>query len=252
MNNGAVKVKIFESYGLVSAHAAELVQVLISQKANAVLGLATGSTPEGLYSLLVHAYNSKKIDFSKLATFNLDEYCPIKRTNDQSYWFFMQQHLFSQVNLPKEHIHVLNGEATDALAECTGYEAAIRAAGGIDLQVLGIGNNGHIAFNEPGASPTSRTRVVNLDESTVEANSRYFTSAEAVPRQALSMGLGTIMEARQVILLASGIKKAEAIRRTLEGPVTDAVPASILQQHPNCTFILDRDAASLLKNSSHE
>lgn len=249
MNKPVMKVIIVGSYLEMGERAAKLVQQLLHDKPNAVLGLATGSTPESTYAELVRMSQEKQIDFSHTVTFNLDEYYPIARSNSQSYWDFMHDKLFRHINVNPQHIHVLHGEAQDPVAECASYEEAIGKAGGIDLQILGIGNNGHIAFNEPGSPLTSRTRVVQLDESTIQANSRYFSSAEDVPKQALSMGMGTIMEARHVILLASGAKKADAIRQSLEGPVTEAIPASILQQHPNCTFILDREAASLLKNT---
>lgn len=242
-----MNIIIVKDYDEVSRKAADLIIEQIKQKPSSVLGLATGSTPVGTYKTLTNALKKKEVDFSDITTFNLDEYYPIDREHDQSYWYFMHTNLFHHINIREGRKNILNGKAEDVDQECKDYEAAIKKIGGIDLQLLGIGNNGHIAFNEPGSSFTSRTRLVDLDESTIQANSRFFSSKDKVPGKALSMGLGTIMEAKKIILLATSEKKAKAVRLSIEGPQSEDVPASVLQKHTNCTFIIDQAAASLLK-----
>jgi glucosamine-6-phosphate deaminase len=204
-----------------------------------VLGLPTGSTPEGFYAALAQS----GADFRAVQTFNLDEYLGLPREHDQSYYTFMKRHIYDRVNLDPAHTHVPFGMAADPEAECRSYEAAIREASGIDVMLLGIGHNGHIGFNEPGTPWTSRTRRVELAAKTRQANARFFGSIDGVPREALTMGIGTILESRQIILLASGEGKAEIIRRTLEGEAGVDVPATALQGHPNVTVLLDRAAA---------
>ena len=223
-----------------SRAAAELVLSRLKKNPNLVLGLPTGSTPIGLYRLLVEKYKKGTADFSGVTTFNLDEYCELPLEHPESYRAFMEKHFFGSVNIPSGQTHFplcdkKSGEA---------YEEMIAALGGINLQVLGIGRNGHIGFNEPGSAFDSRTRVVRLAEATIQDNSRFFGSADAVPKTAATMGIGTIMEAREILLLASGAGKADVVRRTLEGPVTADVPASILQRHKNVTVILDEEAAT--------
>lgn len=244
-----MKVIICDSAEAMSKTAANIFADRIRSKPNLVLGLATGSTPLGMYAELVRLHREEDLDFSKVRTFNLDEYVGLPPDHEQSYRHFMNRHLFDHLNIDPANTHVPDGLARDLDGCCAAYEAAIQAAGGIDLQVLGIGTNGHIAFNEPGSPFDSRTRVVDLTESTIQDNSRFFKRIEDVPTRALSMGIGTIMEAREIVLLATKDNKAEAIARTLEGPVTEAVPASILQRHPNVTFVLDQAAASRLKRS---
>lgn len=226
--------------------AASLFASQILRKADSVLGFATGSTPLDTYAALAALYARGVLDFSKLRTFNLDEYVGLPAAHSQSYRRFMEENLFSKVNLPATQSHLPDGMATDLDAECARYEAAIAAAGGIDLQLLGIGLNGHIGFNEPNTSFVQDTNVVNLTESTIEANKRFFASANEVPRQALSMGIGTIMRARGIVLVIYGKEKAEITRAALTGPVVPTVPASILQFHQNSTVLLDEAAASLL------
>ena len=245
-NNG-VKVFVAGSYEALSKKAASIVAGAISNKPSFVLGLATGTSPIGLYSELANLNHDNRVDFANVTTYNLDEYYPIDPANDQSYRYFMDKHLFDDINIDKARTHVLFGQAPDWKVECAEYDAAIEAAGGIDLQVLGIGNNGHIGFNEPGNDFIWETHRVELTESTIEANSRLFNSADEVPRAALSMGIGNIMCARQVVLVANGAKKAQAIHDALEGQITPGCQASILQLHPNVTFILDEEAASMLE-----
>lgn len=226
--------------------AADMVSQQLKDKPDSVLGLATGSTPIGLYAQLVERYKKGEIDFSKVKTFNLDEYKGLPKTHPQSYYFFMFKHLFSKVNIDPENIHIPNGEVEDSAKECEEYEKNIKEAGGIDLQILGIGHNGHIGFNEPGTPFESTTSLIDLDQRTIEANSRFFDSINEVPRQAISMGIKTIMQARKIVLMISGKDKAEIAAKAIKGPVTTQVPASVLQLHPFATVLLDQEAASLL------
>lgn len=228
---------------------AKIIAEALKKKPNLVLGLATGSTPIPLYQELIRMHKEEGLDFSKVTTFNLDEYLGLPPTHDQSYRYFMNTQLFDPINIPKEKTHVLSGTEQDPAAHCKQYEEWIKAAGGIDIQVLGIGGNGHIAFNEPGSTFESRTRVVDLTQETIQANSdgRFFKEAKEVPTQALSMGMGTIMEARKVILLANGLKKADAVVKSVEASPTTSVPASALQKHQDAIFIVEKEAATQLK-----
>jgi glucosamine-6-phosphate deaminase len=244
-----MKVIVCDDYEAVSQKAAEIFADRIKAKPDIVLGLATGGTPERLYALLAEKNKASELDFSGVKTFNLDEYAGVEASHDQSYRYFMNDKLFNSINIQMENTNVLNGVADDLAAECASYEDRIKAAGGVDLQLLGIGSNGHIAFNEPGSAKDSRTRVVDLKESTIEDNARFFASADEVPRQALSMGMASIMDAKEIVLIANKESKADAIAKSLEGPVTEEVPASILQEHPNVTIIIDKDAASKLTGS---
>lgn len=239
-------VIIKEDYEAVSAEAARLVVDRLLRKPNLVLGLATGSTPIGLYRELIRRCNDDGLDFTKITTFNLDEYVGLPPDHPQSYHRFMREQLFDQVNLDPRHVHIPNGMAHDIEAHCDWYEEQIHRVGGIDLQVLGIGANGHIAFNEPGSSLGSRTRVKTLTHKTREDNARFFGSKEDVPRYAITMGIGTIMEARELLMLVTGESKAEALRASAEGPLTAMVPASMIQMHRKAYVIADRAAASLL------
>lgn len=218
----------------------------IKEKPDSVLGLATGSTPLGLYGELADMHKRGELDFSKVTTFNLDEYKGLPRDHSQSYYRYMTENLFDKINIPKENVNLPNGAVDDSQAECARYEEKIKDLGGIDLQVLGIGHNGHIGFNEPGTLFESTTALIDLDERTIEANSRFFDSPDQVPRQALSMGIKTIMQARKIILMISGKDKAEIAVKALKGPITPEVPASVLQLHPFVTVVLDQEAASLL------
>lgn len=241
-----MKTLIVRDYGELSRLAADLVAAALAAQPDAVLGLATGSTPVGLYAELIARSRAGTVDLRQVSTFNLDEYLGLGRDHPASYWQFMQKHLFRHVPVAPERIHMPHGDAPDPAAECRAYEAAIAAAGGIDLQVLGIGGNGHIGFNEPGAPFASVTRVVDLTTETIAANARFFPRPEDVPRQALSMGIHSIMQARRILLLASGGGKAAAVAASLTGPVTPAVPASVLQHHPDVTVIMDAAAAGRL------
>ena len=241
-----MNVLVLPDYDRLSQKAAEIIRHHIEQGQCRVLGLATGSTPMGLYRCLIQYYNGG-LDFSFLTTFNLDEYVGLAGSHSASYRHFMDEQLFSWVNIPQESIHVPNGMAPDLDDECLAYERKIIAAGGIDLQVLGIGHNGHIGFNEPGTPFHTVTHCVALDERTREANARFFDNdIQAVPTRALSMGIKTIMRARHVLLLASGDDKAEAVAAAVMGPITTQMPGSVLQLHPHATILADGEAAALL------
>lgn len=241
-------VLIREDYDKMSNKAAEIVAECIHRKPDCVLGFATGGTPEGMYDELVRMHQDQGLDFSQVVTFNLDEYAGLNPDHHESYRFYMDERLFRHVNIDLRNTHVPNGSAANLNAECVRYEGMIKDAGGIDLQVLGIGVNAHLAFNEPVVSSfASRTRVVTLSEETREANKRFFGSIEEVPRAAISMGLGTILESRRCLLLVSGLNKAKAAHQAIEGPITTMVPASVLQLHPDATAVLDYDAADLLE-----
>jgi len=239
-------VIIAENYDDMSARAAEILIRALNSRPDTVLGLATGSTPEGLYARLVRANAGGQVDFSRVRTFNLDEYVGLAPDHPQSYRCFMDRHLFDHVNVPRENTHVPDGLAKDLGAYCERYEEMIREAGGIDLQVLGIGRDGHLGFNEPGTSLASRTHVAILAPETIEDNARFFESQEEVPRFAITMGVKTILEARLCLMLASGEGKADAVKACVEGPVTSMVTASALQMHPRAVVILDEAAASKL------
>jgi glucosamine-6-phosphate deaminase len=239
-------VVIKDDYEAVGAEAAKLVVDRLLNKPNLVLGLATGSTPIALYNELIRQYREDGVDLSKITTFNLDEYVGVSPDHPHSYHRYMREHLFDHINLDPRYVHVPNGMAEDVAAHCEWYEEQIQRSGGIDLQVLGIGANGHIAFNEPGSSLGSRTRVKTLTRQTREDNARFFASFEDVPRYALTMGIGTVMEARELLMLVTGESKADALKAAVEGPLTAMVPASMIQMHRNAYVIVDRAAASKL------
>ena len=241
-----MEVHICKTYEEMSKQAAQQVADLINKKPNAVLGLATGSTPVGLYKELIRMHKEEGLDFSQVWTFNLDEYVGLPASHDQSYHYFMWENLFKHINIPKEHIHIPSGTTKNYKAFCKWYEERIKECGGIDLQILGIGSDGHIAFNEPGSSLSSRTRLKTLARQTIEDNARFFEKVEDVPIYAITMGVGTILEARSIILLANGAKKADAVAKAIEGPVTSMITASALQLHPEVDVYLDEEAASKL------
>ncbi|MBQ3904554.1 MAG: glucosamine-6-phosphate deaminase [Eubacterium sp.] len=218
----------------------------VLQKPESVLGLATGSTPLRAYEHMVSLYKQGAVDFSRVTTFNLDEYCRLDVKDKNSYHSFMYENLFNHINIPEENINFLNGNAWDLETECKNYENRIKAAGGIDIQLLGIGSNGHIAFNEPASAFQRWSHVVKLKESTIKDNSRFFDSIEDVPTEAVTMGIGSIMQAKRILIIAIGEKKAKAIKQVIDGNVTPECPASILQFHKDVTLMLDRGAASLL------
>ena len=225
---------------------ADLIHETVRENPSAVLGLATGGTPVGVYRLLVKRFQVGELDFSKVTTFNLDEYVGLGPEHDQSYRYFMQQQLFDHVNVLREKTHVPNGLALNIEKHVTEYEEQVLHAGGIDLQLLGIGNNGHIAFNEPDSPINSRTRLVDLTEDTIEANSRFFESAADVPRHAITMGIGTILKSKRIVLMATGKSKAKVVQSAIEGPADPTNPASLLQGHARLTFVLDPESASEL------
>lgn len=239
-------LRITDSYEAMSKEAAAIVADRIRRKPNLVLGLATGSTPLGLYKELIRMHKEEGLSFAKVTTFNLDEYVGLPRTHNQSYYYFMWENLFKHVDIDPRYIHVPDGMASDVEAHCEWYDNEIKKWGGIDLQILGIGANGHIAFNEPGSSLGSRTRIKTLTEQTIKDNARFFKSMDEVPRLAITMGIGTIMEAKEVILLANKASKADAIKAAVEGPITHMVPASIIQMHRKAYVIVDKEAASKL------
>ena len=237
-----MKIYKAKDYKDMSRKAANIISAQVIMKPNCVLGLATGSTPIGTYAQLVEWYNKGDLDFSEVTTVNLDEYKGLPRTNDQSYYYFMHQHLFDRVNIDPERTNVPNGMEPDAEKECGRYEELIRSLGGVDLQLLGLGHNGHIGFNEPGEAFEKETHCVDLTESTIEANKRFFASADDVPKQAYTMGIKTIMQAKKILIVVNGENKADFVERAFFGPVTPEVPASILQLHNDVTLVGDEAA----------
>lgn len=241
-----MRIIIAKDYNDMSKKAANMVAAQILLKPNSVLGLATGSTPLMTYKYLIKLVNDETISFNEVATFNLDEYVGLLPKNINSYHYYMEDNFFKYIDIKSENIHIPNGRAENIQNECIEYEKTIRLNGGIDFQILGIGNNGHIGFNEPDLKFEAVTHPINLDEETIKANSRFFNSEEEVPKRAITMGVKTIMNARKVILLANGTSKAETIYKSIYGKIDPNLPASILQLHPDVTFILDRSAAELL------
>lgn len=235
---------VAENYDELSRLAADEIACVMEGKSDCVLGLATGSTPIGTYKDLVKFYDAGRISFKDVQTFNLDEYLGLDGSNVQSYRYFMNVNLFDHVDINKANTHVPSGTASDLGDECSQYDSEIEAAGGIDIQLLGIGHNGHIGFNEPCSDFPKNTHKVKLADSTIEANSRLFDSIDEVPRYAVTMGIGTIMAARRILLVANGVDKANIVAKALFGDVTPEVPASILQFHPAVTVIVDKEAAS--------
>ncbi len=244
-------VEVFKDYEAVSRRAAEIVTNQIRRKPDSVVGFATGSTPLGLYKALIENHLEFGLDFSKITTFNLDEYVGLRPEHPQSYHNFMWENLFGHLNVNPSRVYIPHGMADDVEYFCEWYEEQIEKSGGIDLQILGIGTNGHLAFNEPGSSLGSRTRIKTLTTKTVRDNARFFEDPDEVPRLAITMGIGTILDAKTLLLVASGEKKAEAIRRALEGPVTGMCPATVVQMHRFAHIILDEEAASKLEYRHH-
>ena len=231
-------------YKDMSRKAANIISAQVIMKPNCVLGLATGSTPIGTYQQLIEWYKKGDLDFSDVTTVNLDEYKGLPRTNDQSYYYFMHQNLFDQVNINPENTHLPNGMEPNSEKECARYESLIHSLGGVDLQLLGLGHNGHIGFNEPGEAFEKETHCIDLQERTIEANKRFFASADDVPKQAYTMGIKTIMQAKKILVIVSGEDKADIVAKAFFGPVTPAVPASILQMHNDVTLVGDEVALS--------
>lgn len=239
-----MRIIITKDYNKLSILAANEIIKLINEKPNCVLGLATGSTPLGTYKNLIDSYNKNKVDFSNVISFNLDEYLGLDSTHPQSYRCFMDNNLFNHINIKKENTHIPNGTASDIKSECLNYDKSIKNIGNIDLQLLGIGSNGHIGFNEPSCYLISETHVTDLQEKTIKANSRFFNSIDEVPKRAITMGLHSIMSAKKIILLASGENKSDIIHSLVKGKITTHIPASVLLLHKNVTVILDELAAS--------
>ncbi len=242
-----MRVIVCDNYEEMSSKAADIFAAKMVLNPECVLGLATGSTPIGMYNKLAEMNKAGKIDFSKVRTFNLDEYYPIKRDNDQSYYYFMNENLFSKVNIDPLNTNIPNGEAMDPVKECKAYDEKLRNAGGCDIQVLGIGQNGHIAFNEPDAALNANTHLTGLTESTIKANARFFESEADVPTQALTMGIASIMSAKTIILLANGANKAAAVAELLTSDITTSNPATLLKVHPDVILLCDKEAYSQVK-----
>ncbi len=241
-----MKIVVVKSYDEMSHAAADCLAEVIRGNSSCVLGLATGDTPIGMYNALVKMYEEGSLDFSKVRSVNLDEYYPIAPENDQSYRYFMNHHLFDRVNIDKANTMVPDGMAKEVEASCQAYEETIDALGGVDIQVLGIGRNGHIGFNEPDDELIPFTHLTKLTDSTIEANSRFFASEDEVPKHALTMGIQSVFKARRIVLMASGKNKAEAVKAMLKGNISTKCPASLLCLHPDVTLICDEDAYSLM------
>lgn len=239
-----MEVILQPDYERMSKVAAQIVVEVLNAKPNAVLGMATGSTPLGLYKELVRLHQKEQIDFSRVTTFNLDEYVGLPVSHPQSYHYFMHENFFKHVNIPPQNINIPSGTTSNYPAFCDWYEQRIADCGGIDLQILGIGSDGHIAFNEPTSSLSSRTRLKTLSKQTIDDNARFFDRREDVPVYAITMGVGTILDARKLLLIGSGKAKAKAIAQAVEGPVTSMVTASAIQLHRDAVVIVDREAAA--------
>lgn len=241
-----MKIVKAKDYNDMSRKAANIISAQVIMKPNCVLGLATGSTPIGTYAQLVDWYNKGDLDFSGVTTVNLDEYKGLTKDNDQSYYYFMNANLFSKVNINKERTFLPDGTEPDSVKACTDYNNIIASVGGVDLQLLGLGHNGHIGFNEPGTAFEAETHCVTLTESTVKANQRFFASADEVPKQAYTMGIKTIMQAKKILVVVSGEDKAAILKQVVTGPITPEVQASVLQLHNDVTIVADEAALSLL------
>ncbi|MCC5466197.1 glucosamine-6-phosphate deaminase [Pelosinus baikalensis] len=243
-----MRIVIAKDYEDMSARAARIVAGQIYLKPNTVLGMATGSTPLLMYKELIKVHKEVGLDFSEVITFNLDEYLGLPKEDEQSYYYYMFHHFFNHINIKKQNIYIPDGMAQDVEEECREYDRSIQNMGGIDLQILGIGNNGHIGFNEPDIKFEATTHRVKLDDETIEVNARFFATIEEVPRFAISMGIKTIMHAKKLVLLASGENKAEVLYHALFGGITPEIPASILQLHQDVTVIVEESAAHLVKH----
>lgn len=240
-----MEIKVFENAEEIAAAAANLYKELLTEKPDAVLGLATGATPVPTYEKLIEMYNNGEISFRDVTTFNLDEYCDLDKNDKNSYYTFMHENLFNSVDIKEENVNFLDGNAADCDAESKRYAEAIKAAGGVDLQLLGIGTNGHIAFNEPADEFTDEAFKVTLTQSTINSNQKYFGDVP-MPRYAMTMGIGSIMRSKKILLIATGAAKADAIKKLASGEVTPQVPCSILNNHPDAIIMVDKAAAELL------
>lgn len=247
-----MKVIIVENYEEASQEAAKIFINQVKEKPKSILGLATGSTPVRMYELLREDHEKNHTSYKDVKSYNLDEYFGLDASHPQSYHYFMYKNLFDHININPENIHIPNGMTDDVDAECERYDELIKEAGGVDIQVLGIGNNAHIGFNEPTINFEKGTHLVQLEDSTIEANSRFFDNIEDVPKKAITMGVGSIFKSRKIMLIATGENKAEAIYNTVYGKVVPEVPASILQFHSDIVLILDKEAAKLLKEEDYK
>ncbi|MBB6635163.1 glucosamine-6-phosphate deaminase [Cohnella thailandensis] len=241
-----MNVLIFDSNEKLNEAGANIITSLIQTNPRAVLGLATGGTPVGVYEQVVKDYDRGLVSFKSVKTFNLDEYVGLPEDHPESYHSYMNHHLFRHIDLPAKNVHIPNGNAEDLEAECRSYDERIADAGQIDLQLLGLGHNGHIGFNEPAHALIRGTHIVDLAEETLKANARFFDSIDDVPKQALTMGVGTILKAKMILLIVRGADKAEIVHRALTGPITTDVPASLLQTHPHLVVLLDQEAGRLM------
>ena len=246
-----MEVVVLDTPDEVAKKAADHVCHMIKKRRSCALGLPTGSTPLGMYKELIARYERNEVDFSQAITFNLDEYVGLSPEHPSSYYKFMSDNFFNHINIPKDNIYIPNGMADDIKQECRDYEKALEHEGGIDLQILGIGRDGHIAFNEPSSSLVSRTRLKTLTEETRQDNAKNFSNLDEVPNHVITMGIGTIMDSRRIVMIATGESKAQAVADMVEGPVSAWCPASILQFHQRVTVIVDKDAASKLKRTDY-
>jgi glucosamine-6-phosphate deaminase len=238
-----MRIVVLESPEAVAEYGAQFIEQKIKSKPDTILGLATGSSPIRLYEKLIATHQSGELSFAQTTTFNLDEYLGLDGTHPQSYRYFMNHHLFDQIDIDKSNTYVPNGKSSNPIKACEEYEQTIQEKGGVDVQLLGIGRNGHIGFNEPTSSLVSRTRVKTLTKDTFDANKRFFGEDEFQPHLSITMGIGTIMESKEIILIATGSDKADAIKRTIEGPISAFCPGSILQMHAKVTIVIDKEAA---------
>lgn len=238
-------IHLFDTRSELDRYAAQLFVDLIHAKPDAVLGLATGSTPVGIYEKMVESYNNGQVTFKDVTTYNLDEYVGLPRENEQSYAYFMHHHLFRHIDIPSEQTFLPNGLAADLAAECARYDEMLLSRQ-VDIQLLGLGHNGHIGFNEPEHELHAGTHIVDLQQETLEANARFFASMDEVPKQAITMGVGSILKAKTILLVVKGADKAGIVKRALQGPITTDVPASLLQTHANVIVLLDQEAGRLL------
>jgi len=237
-----MKIIVCEDYDEVSLRASEIISKGIKEKKDIKLGLATGSTPQGVYQNLIKMFKRGELDFSSVSPYNLDEYYPIRKDDNQSYAYFMKDKLFSHINIKPENIHIPSGEAKEPAKECEKYDSALECAGGVDIQILGLGINGHIGFNEPADELIANTHLTPLTESTINANSRFFESIDDVPKFAITMGVGSILSAKSILLLVTGKNKHKALMATLKGTLSTSTPASVLALHKNVTVICDKEA----------
>jgi len=246
-----MEIIIKPDYNEVSEEAAGIILRAWQKKNALVMGLPTGQTPLGLYEKLIALYTEGKIDFSSVTTFNVDEYLGLEETHPQSFAFYMDNHLFRHINIKKENTHLLSGRPDNIEEHCQAYEMEIRRLGGVDIQILGIGVNGHVAFNEPSSSLSSRTRLEMLTQESIKANAHFFKHEKDVPRFCLTMGVGTFLESKMILLLASGKDKAKPVAGAIEGPISASNPASALQLHPQAKFIIDEEAAAKLARKDY-